>query len=679
MKRQGGKATTGPKTSRLSYARWVAEQRKAEKLAAKTGSRKGSGKSARSSTLALRDRISWRWWLIKLGFKASLASAAAIAVLLGFTLLTMPSPKPVLTANAESGVLVIARDGIPISGKSRPARQLPLAQMPQSLIDAVLVTEDRRFYSHWGVDPWGLLRASFTNIWRGRTVQGGSTITQQLAKNLFLEPERTLKRKAEELLYALALEIRYSKDEILELYLNRVYFGGGAYGVAAAADTYFGRQPEQLTLGQSALLAGLLKAPSRYAPTNSVDLARARTGTVLNSMAEAQVIDPAEAKRAASASLELAVGRGLGADAGTGYAADWIAERLPQLVTGATGKLTVETTLDTGLQHEAEMIVERLLASDGARSKVSQAALVVLDLKGGVRALVGGRSYAASPFNRAIKAHRQPGSAFKPFIYLAAIEAGLTPDTVMRDAPFTVGKWTPRNYTGTYQGAVTARQAMAESINTVAVELYQTAGRNAVTEMARRLGIRSDLTDDASLALGTSEVTPIELAGAYLPIANGGLAAEPYLVTRIRDAEGKARFRRAAAPARRLIAAADVAALTDMLTATVTDGTGKAAALFGIRVAGKTGTTQESRDAWFAGFTGDYLAVVWVGNDDGTPMNHVTGGGLPARIWHDVMVVAHGDGAGRTAPKLASAGTPPKSRPSGLGDFLSGLTQPAQE
>ncbi len=619
---------------------------------------KSSNSSATKSTS--RYQRNWgrapRLWFAAKALAALSATGAVVLVMaVGYTLVTMPAPQMATPQVKESGLEILAADGAILSGRAQAARYVTLRNLPTHLVDAVLATEDRRFYSHWGFDPQGLLRAGLTNLWHQRAVQGGSTITQQLAKNLFLVPKRTLARKAEELLYALALEVRYSKDEILELYLNRVYFGGGAYGIAAATDTYFGVTPEELSLSQSAMLAGLLKAPSRYSPTNSVDLATARAQTVLTGMAAAAIITPAEAARAKREPALLRPEMGMRAP-GTGYAADWVAERLPHLITGEPGKLRVETTLDLALQQQAEAIVGRALEVEGEKLNVRQAAVVVLDNDGAVRAIVGGKAYAQSQFNRAVKARRQPGSAFKPFIYLAAVEAGLTPDTILEDAPFTVGDWTPRNYTGEYQGAVTARQALADSLNTVAVRLFQTAGRGAVVRTARRLGITSDLTDDASLALGTSELTPLELAGAYVPFANGGRAVTPHLIKRIRDAAGKSRYRYRAPQRGRLIDQPDLVAMTDMLAATLISGTAKSAALGGIEAAGKTGTTQDSRDAWFAGFTADFTAVVWVGNDDGAPMHKVTGGGLPARIWRDVMLAAHASVASRPLPGSRPAG-----------------------
>jgi penicillin-binding protein 1A len=581
------------------------------------------------------------WLAAKLTAGAASLAIAFLATAIAYTLSTMPPLESTAVKSKERGPAVVAADGTLLTRKAHAQRYVKLERLPTHLIDAVLATEDRRFYRHWGVDPWGLIRASAVNVWSGRTVQGGSTITQQLAKNLFLEPERTFARKRDELLYALALEARFTKDEILELYLNRVYLGGGAYGVAAASDLYFGVPPEQLTLAQSAIMAGLLKAPSRYAPTNSPALAKARGHTVLAAMADAEIIAPALAELTKREPVGLVQESGTAGEPTAGYATDWVADLLPQLVKGSTEGVRVETTLDLGLQLQAESIVRRVLERDGQKLGASEAAVVVLDNDGAVRALVGGRSYARSQFNRAIKARRQPGSAFKPFVFLAAVEAGMTPDSVLIDAPFTVAGWTPRNYNGEYRGAVTARDALALSINTVAVRMFQTAGRDGVVNTARRLGITSPLVDDASLALGTSEVTPLELAGAYVPFGNGGQAVTPHLVAAVTGADGKPLWSYQPPAPRNVIAPEALTAMTDMMTETIETGTGKAAAIPGVPAAGKTGTTQDSRDAWFAGVTAHYTAVVWVGNDDGSPMNKVTGGTLPAKIWRDVMKAAH--------------------------------------
>jgi penicillin-binding protein 1A len=469
-------------------------------------------------------------------------------------------------------------------------------------------------------------------------VQGGSTITQQLAKNLFLKPDRTMARKLEEAVYAVWLEQRFSKDEILELYLNRVYFGGGTYGVEAASRRYFGKSARFVTLTQAALLAGLLKAPSRYAPTRNVELASARVDVVLGSMVEAGVLKPEEARVAAAQPLRL---KAFGDETGYPYAVDWIVDQLPDYVGENQGDLIVETTIDANLQRTAQMALRQRLDIEGKEHGASEGAIVMLDPQGAVRALIGGRSYQQSPFDRAVRALRQPGSAFKPFVYLAALESGYSPDSIEEDAPVTIDRWSPKNHSGGYRGAMTLRDSFAQSVNTVAAKLADDVGRWKVVRTARRLGIRSELHEQPSIALGTAEVTLIELTAAYAPFANGGEGVMTYGILRIRDGDGKVLYARKPASRGQVVAQPYVAAMNDMMRATLARGTGRSAALPGQPAGGKTGTSQGSRDAWFVGYTPYYVAGIWIGNDDGAKMDHVTGGTIPARLWRDVMLVAH--------------------------------------
>ena len=549
-------------------------------------------------------------------------------------------PDPILATldDRPPNLTILADDGTVLAERGLRRGHVRLDKLPPYLINAVIATEDRRFYSHFGVDPIGLMRAAFRNAAAGSVVEGGSTLTQQLAKNLFLEPDRTLRRKLEELIYAIWLEQRFTKDEILELYLNRVYFGGGTYGVEAAARHYFGKSARTVTLPQAALLAGLLKAPSRYAPTRSVSLASTRLDDVLNKMVDAGFLSAEEARAAQTQPLRL---RARDDVTGYPYSVDWVAELLPGLIGRADGDLIVDTTIDAGLQRVAQKAVRTELDLQGSALSMDEGAVVVLDISGGVKALVGGRSYWTSPFDRALKGSRQPGSAFKPFVYLAALESGYSPDSVETDQPITVAGWTPRNYTNTYRGEVTLRQGMAESINTVAVKLAADVGVWRVARTARRLGIQSALHESPSLALGTAEVTLLELTGAYTPFANGGHAVAPHIVTRVRNGDGVVLFRRKTTPPPQVVALQYVGAMNDMMNATITRGTGKAAGIPTHVAAGKTGTSQGSRDAWFVGYTAHYVAGVWVGNDDGKRMKKVTGGTVPAKIWHEIMLYAH--------------------------------------
>ena len=449
-------------------------------------------------------------------------------------------------------------------------------------------------------------------------------------------------RKLEEVVYAVWLEQRFSKDEILELYLNRVYFGGGTYGVEAASRRYFGKSSRFVTLPQAALLAGLLKAPSRYSPRRSVKLASARVDEVLENMVQAGYLTPEQARGASQQPLMLSA---KGDDTGYPYPVDWVAELLPELVGKRDSDLIVETTIDAGLQRVSQQALRRILDEQGAELAAGEGAVVVLDPMGGVKALVGGRSYSTSPFDRALKALRQPGSAFKPFVYLAALESGYTPDSVAYDGPTTVAGWSPRNYTGVYQGEISLRDALAQSINTVAARLAAEVGPWRVVRTARRLGIQSKLHDQPSIALGTSEVNLLELTGAYAPFANGGQGVLPHIITRVRSGDGKVLYERQRSTIGQVVALNYVGAMNDMMNATVMRGTGKKAALEGQMVGGKTGTTQSYRDAWFVGYTAHYVGGVWIGNDNGSRMRKVTGGTLPAELWHDIMTYAHRDKA----------------------------------
>ena len=540
---------------------------------------------------------------------------------------------------AQPALHLRAADGTPLAtlGGSHAA-PVGLEALPRALLDAVIATEDRRFWEHSGIDLRSIGRAAFTNLRAGAIRQGGSTITQQLAKNLFLTHERSWTRKAREALLALWLERALSKEEILTLYLNRVYLGAGTYGVEAAARRYFGKSARSVSLAEAAMLAGLLKAPSRYAPSADPEGAWARARTVLDAMVAAGAITPA-ARRAARTDRPVLVPRAEGSSRGR-YFADWVMAQVPDFAGPAVADLEIATTLDPTMQAAAARAVEEALARSGARFRVSQAALVALDRDGAVRAMVGGRDFGRSPFNRAANARRQPGSAFKLFVYLAGLEAGLSPESVMRDEPVDVGGWRPGNYDAGFVGAVTLREAFARSINTVAVRVSEHVGRAKVRDAAIRLGVTSPMAAHPSIALGAVDVTLLELTTAYAVLANGGRGVFAYGIREIRDRAGARLYRRQGAGPGQVVAAPRARALTDLLRAVVAEGTGKAAAL-GRPAAGKTGTSGDHRDAWFIGFTADLTAGVWVGNDDGSPTRGVTGGGLPAEIWRRFMTAAH--------------------------------------
>lgn len=587
-------------------------------------------------------RLSWKWRII-VGVPALAAATAlpCLAALMVYYTVSFPHPLAMRNKERAPVVRILARDGSVLAERGAAHDYMPLDLLPRHVTGAVVATEDRRFFDHYGLDPAGLGRAFFANLRAGRFAQGGSTLTQQLAKNLFLTPERTLSRKVEELALALWLELRLSKPDILELYLNRVYFGGGAYGIEAASQRYFDKSARELTLSEAALIAGLLKAPSKYSPAVSPGAARARGRVVLNKMVEAGIISRADEAKALAERMVFAENKSQKDASGIEYAVDFVLERLPPLVGSGHAEVIVETTLDASLQRLTNNIVAKSLARQGETLGVGQAAVVLLDNDGGIRALVGGRNYAESQFNRAVKARRQPGSAFKPFVYLAAIESGLTPDSATYDLPLAIDGWAPRNDNGQYVGEITLRRALAQSVNTVAVRLNQEAGRGRTISVARRLGIKSDLREEPSLALGTSEVSLLELTGAYGVFGNGGAAIEPHAIRRVRMSSGRVLFAREATRTAQVVDPVHVGAMNDMLNAALVNGTGRRAAIPMHPAAGKTGTSQDFRDAWFVGYTAHLTAGVWIGNDNGKAMNKAVGGGLPAEIWREIMTVAH--------------------------------------
>ena len=562
--------------------------------------------------------------------------AVAALFVLAYYAYDLPDVSKLDVVEREPAVTVLAADGSTLATYGEVyAGPVPSARIPKALKDAVVSIEDRRFYWHPGVDPIGLARAAYVNFRAGRIVQGGSTITQQLAKNAFLTSARSAKRKAQELLLAFWLEARFSKDEILTLYLNRVYLGGGARGVEAAARRYFGKSADQLGLSEAAMIAGLLKAPSRYAPTADLRASQERARVVLAAMQDAGAIDEAEQAWAA-ANPAVPVRRA--AHRADRYFADWILDQVAGFVGPTDRDLVVRTTLDPRLQQAANRAVGDALAREGARLGVEQSALLALRGDGAVLAMVGGRDYGTSQFNRAVQAERQPGSAFKLFVYLAGLERGILPETTLLDQPVSIGGWQPRNFAPGFAGSVTVREAVAKSINTVAVQVAERAGRARVAAMARRLGITNELKVHPSLALGSSEVTLIDLVRAYAVVANGGQGVLAHGIVEIRDDRGEVLYRPTGGGLGQAIHAEHAAAMADMLSGVLEPGGTAQAAKLDRPAAGKTGTSQDFRDAWFVGFSGDLVAGVWSGNDDAQPMRQVTGGGLPARIWRDFMM-----------------------------------------
>ncbi len=576
------------------------------------------------------------YWTALVALWAGIGGAGVIA----YYTYTLPDIRSLEAPTRRPSIALMSADGVVFASfGDLVGETLRLEDLPPALPLAVMATEDRRFQSHPGVDPVGLMRALIANLRAGYVRQGGSTITQQLAKNLFLSPERTFKRKMQETLLAVWLERKFTKAQILTLYLNRVYLGAGAYGVDAASRRYFGQSARKATLWQSAMLAGLLKAPSRFNPIADPDAAAERTRQVLANMVAAGFLTQGQAAAVAQPAMGRPVAvAAMGSSAR--YYADWIMDQVQGFVGFTDRDLVIVTTLDPRLQRLAEDKLALALDIDGTAANVRQAALVAMAPDGAVRALVGGADYAQSQFNRATQAMRQPGSAFKPVVYLAALQSGYKPDDKFTDAPYSIGGWSPRNYEGTYRGQVTLREALAYSINTVAAQLVEKVGPRRVVAMAHRLGITSDLKPDASLALGSYEVTPLELTAAFAALANGGEATLPYGIREIRDPDGKVLYRRSGSGLGRVAQRTEVAAMDDMLGSALSYGTGKAAKL-DRPAAGKTGTTSDYRDAWFMGFTADLVTGVWVGNDDNKPMKQVTGGGMPARLWRDFMAAAH--------------------------------------
>ncbi len=538
-----------------------------------------------------------------------------------------------------ANVRILAADGQLISNHGDSAGEaLSLDQMPPYLPEAVISIEDRRFYWNFGIDPIGLVRAAIVNLRAGHIVEGGSTLTQQLAKNLFLKPERTFERKVQEMILAVWLQMRLSKKQILALYLNRVYLGAGAYGVDAAAHRYFGKSARNITLAEAATLAGMLKAPANYSPATHPAASEARMQTVLTAMQSAGYITP----RQASLAMSMPVTAVHDVAGGSGrYVADWVMNLLPQYVGGQIDQdIIVDTTIDLAMQTAADKAISDTLAEGGKQYGVGQAALVAIAPNGAVKAMVGGDDYKTSPFNRAVDAHRQPGSAFKPFVYLTALEDGMIPELVMVDQPVSIAGWKPENYSRKYRGQVTLRTALADSLNSVSAQLTEMVTPAAVAATARRLGIVSPLMETPSIALGTSEVTPLELTAAYVPFSNGGRGVIPYAIKRITTAKGKVLYERSGTGPGQVIDPLYVGMMNSMMSQTVAAGTGTKAQIAGWPVAGKTGTSQDFRDAWFVGYTGVLTAGVWFGNDDNKPTKHATGGSLPAVAWQRFMSAA---------------------------------------
>lgn len=634
---------------------------------------RGDRPSPRRSWPARAMRFVLRWALILV----VLASASLAALVAGYSYFA-DDPLKAGLSKAPAKLTILAENGKVIAEKGIRRNHVTVEEMPRYLTAAVTATEDRRFNSHWGVDPKGVIRAMWRNRQAGRLVQGGSTITQQVAKVLFLKPERTYRRKVEEVLLALSLEYRLQKKQILELYLNRIYFGAGNYGVEAAAQHYFGKGVGKLTLYECAILAGLIKSPNYYAPTTDMPRALERGKTVLNIMLEIGAITRAEYDAAIANPPTL---RAYLPAESYGYVIDWVLQQIGDMALDSQEDQVVETTIDYEMQGVAQKIVKDDMDQNAAEFDAGEASAIIMDPNGAIKVLIGGRDYNKRPYNRAVQSKRQPGSTFKPFVWLAALEKGLTPDSKVHDGPIQIGNWSPSNYDNRYHGDVTLRDGLARSMNTVSVRLSEWVGRDTVVKTAHRLGIASPLQKIPSIALGTSEVSLLEIATAYLPFANGGYSSQPHIIKAVRDAHGEYTFKHGRTNWGRIIQPQHVGAMNSMMVATIETGTGHQASLEPHQAAGKTGTTQSYRDAWFVGFTTYYVTAVWIGNDDGKPMKRVTGGGLPTQIWRDLMLYAHVGKQPAPLPELAEYQQQAGSSGTGTGertiiDELFGSTTP---
>ncbi len=539
---------------------------------------------------------------------------------------------------------------------------VPLEEIPDSLIKATLATEDRRFFVHFGIDFLGTFRAMVENARAGGVVQGGSSLTQQLAKNLFLSNERTLGRKIKEAYLAFWLEANLTKQEILKLYLDRAYMGGGVFGVTAAAEFYFNKNVRELTLAESAMLAGLYKAPTKYAPHVNLPAARARANEVLTNMVQAGLLTEGQV---IGARRNPAVAVDRSQDQLPEYFLDYaldevkkLARRNPKMARDRI--VTVRTTLEPALQRQADLAVETTLRDNAKARDAEEAALVSVASDGAVVAMVGGRSYGESQFNRAVNALRQPGSSFKPFVYITAFMNGYSSSSVVPDAPLCIGNWCPRNYGRSYRGSVSLKLALTKSINTVPVRLAQAIGRKKIIETASAMGLTHELEDVVTLPIGSSEVSVIDMAGSYAVFSNGGMKATPYAILEVKNSAGEVLYNRERdePEPQRVLPLDKVEEMNDILVNVVEAGTARRARIDGVVAAGKTGTTSAYRDAWFVGYTGNFTTAVWVGNDNFSSTRRVTGGSLPAMTWQSYMEYAHRDIELRPMPGVDASTLP---------------------
>ena len=578
-----------------------------------------------------------------------------------------------VASERKPSIRVISIDGATLASYgNRYGNPVEVRNLPEYVGQAFVSIEDRRYYDHFGIDVVGIMRASWANLTSGRIVEGGSTITQQLAKNLFLSPERSFGRKIEEILLAIWLEFKFDKQQILSLYLNRIYFGSGLYGIDAAARHYFGTDPRRLNLYDAAVLAGLPKAPSRYNPMVDPVISAERANLVIDAMVSTGALTKARGDRAKQFRVRTA--RKAQTGPGVRYFSDWVLDRVRDYVGYVDQDLLVHTTLDSRLQEMAEFSLERTLESNGAKAKkISQAALLAMTPDGAVRAMVGGRDYFESQYNRVTQARRQPGSVFKLFVYLAGLDKGLGSNDWMRDVAISINGWEPRNFDRQNHGTMSIRDAVATSNNSIAVQMAMEVGLDKVIQKARDMGVSSTLKAEPSLALGTSEVSMLELTGAYAIVANGGFAVFPHAVSKIVGRGGEILYERTDDFPGRLMNPLHAGEMNNMLASVIAKGTGRNA-IIDRPSAGKTGTTSDYRDAWFIGYTAELVAGVWMGNDDGSPMDEVTGGQLPAVLWHDFMLHAHQNLPVRSLGKAALARSKKVGEDDSWRDFTAGYS-----
>ncbi|WP_051213916.1 transglycosylase domain-containing protein [Maritalea myrionectae] len=574
------------------------------------------------------------YWGVVLGVWALIAVGGIVA----YYGMQLPSSDTWAIPDRPANIRIVAADGQLLSNRGKMGGEaISIHELPHFVPAAVLAIEDRRFYDHFGIDPIGIARAFVNNTIEGRITGGGSTITQQVAKNLFLTPDQNYGRKIQEALLSVWLEQNFTKDEILQLYLNRVYFGAGSYGIEAASQRYFGKSARNLSLGESAILAGLLKAPSRLAPNKNPEGAAARARVVLNAMAEEGYISEAEAKAAAIDPNKRIRTRVTGTEY---YVADWVETLMDNYLGEVEQDVIVYTTINWELQKQAEFLIKEIVREQGEERAFSQGALVSMTPDGAVQAIVGGIDYTTSQYNRAVTARRQSGSAFKPFVYLTALENGYRPETVVDDSPFTYKGWSPQNAGGKTRGTMQLRDALAVSSNLVAAKLAIELGPLNVAQTAYKLGISSNIDPVPSSALGTTGISLLELTAAYAPFANGGEGIIARVISRIETAEGEVLYNHQPAGPGRVVAPEHIPMMNDMLAHAVEVGTGRKARFGDWPIAGKTGTSQKNRDALFVGYSARLVTGVWVGNDDDTPTN-ASGGNVPVQVWHDFMQKAH--------------------------------------